>query len=100
MGSTLIIGRIARQGQRGLPKAFIIADPAFRGDKMAFQVKNERITQEREMTEKFRPDDLQTFEKVEMLQLDEEQWEALRRQPGNGMIGQFKGTEMDPVLVD
>ena len=38
----LIVARICRPGQKRLCKIYIIADPEYEGDKMAFEIKNAR----------------------------------------------------------
>lgn len=49
----LIIARIAREGQRRIPKAYILADKGFIGDQMAFAVKEWREQEEKKMAEPF-----------------------------------------------
>jgi Helicase conserved C-terminal domain len=46
---SLIIGRIARKGQRRIPKAYIIASRSFTGDKAALDLKQSRGEQDTQM---------------------------------------------------
>ena len=49
----LTIGRIAREGQTRVPKAYILADKNFVGDQMVFAVKKWREQEEEKMAQAF-----------------------------------------------
>lgn len=66
----LMIGRMCREGQKAnCVHAVIIADPdKFRGDRAAFDIKEERAKEDGEMTRSFHQDDFPVFEKVHLFQ--------------------------------
>jgi hypothetical protein len=71
-----MIGRICRAGQTRPPKAYIIADPEFRGDKTAFTIKEERSIEDLLMTRRFKERDFRALEIANRLRLPETEWNA------------------------
>jgi len=75
---TLIAGRMCREGQTRIPKAYVIADPQFKGDKTALEIKQSRREDEDTMTRKLRRGRLSsTFSKIERLRLPDGEYDAL-----------------------
>jgi hypothetical protein len=75
---TLIIGRMCREGQTRIPKAYIIADPQFKGDKTALEIKASRQEEEECLTHKLKKSQLRLiFSKMEKLKLSDDEYDVL-----------------------
>ena len=76
----LIIGRMCREGQTRVPKAYVIADPEFKGDKTALEIKQSRREDEDLMTGKLNQSQLNSiFSKIEGLKLPDDEYEAMKK---------------------
>jgi hypothetical protein len=75
---TLIIGRMCREGQTRIPKAYVIADPQFKGDKTALEIKESRREEEDCMSHKLKKGQLRPiFSRMERLKLPDNEYDAL-----------------------
>jgi hypothetical protein len=76
----LIVARICRPGQTRIPKIYIITDPDYEGDRMAFEIKAARQAEAELMSVKFdrQKGDYSAVEKVEALLGSEEEWQRWR----------------------
>ena len=73
-------GRICREGQKGVPKAYIIADRLFKGDRTAFQIKESRDQEGKWMHCALKPRHVtRTFDQIARLRCDEKSWIALKQ---------------------
>ena len=78
----LIVARICRPGQLRLPKIYIIADPDFEGDRMAFEIKSSRQAEGDLMKTKFdkKNGHFRSLGMVHALLGDEEEWAKWKAQ--------------------
>jgi hypothetical protein len=108
----MMIGRICRAGQTRPPKAYIIADPEFRGDKTAFTIKEERSIEDRLMTRRFKKRDFGALEIADRLTLPETEWNEekakerdlkFRKRPQEAQIERSRstvgGSADNPLLI-
>jgi hypothetical protein len=76
----LIVGRMCREGQMGIPKAFIIGDSNFKGDATAFRIKEDREKEEIAMQSKLSAVEVRTvLDKVSALRADDETFKSWKR---------------------
>ena len=70
---------MCREGQTRVPKVYIIAHPEFRGDKMAFTIKEMRASEDTEMSRPFsqKKGDFNTFDRLDRLIMDKDAYNAL-----------------------
>jgi hypothetical protein len=73
----LIVARISRPGQTKICKVYIIADPGYEGDRMAFEIKNARKAEGDLMNSKFdkKKGDFRALTMVHNLFADDDDWE-------------------------
>jgi hypothetical protein len=89
----LIIGRICREGQMRIPKAYVIVDPQFKGDKTALEIKQSRREDEDFMAGKLKQSQLSsTFSKIERLKLPDAEYEA--------MLKREREEKMERIIAD
>jgi hypothetical protein len=69
---------MCREGQTRIPKAYVIADPQFKGDKTALEIKQSRREDEDFMTGKLKRRQVRSiFSKIERLKLPDDEYDAL-----------------------
>jgi hypothetical protein len=103
------IARVSRHGQNKTPKAYIIADPDFVGDKMAIKYKNVRAAEDVVLRKKVPRRALEgwVFDMVDKLMLSPDEYAAVRTREYRQAIAErgrgvrlLGGTSQNPVEID